>query len=112
MKRTFFILLIGILSLNFFSSCSDDETKLTGTLSVSFNNNQIMELKIYTLESNKQYPLYELETDRNGDLSISLNMGNYLMVPSNYRYDEISFQICPDKTVSISYDENGTHMRK
>ena len=94
MKRTFFILLIGILSLNFFSSCSDDETKLTGTLSVSFNNNQIMELKIYTLESNKQYSLYELETDRNGD------------------YDEISFQICPDKTVSISYDENGTPMRK
>ena len=39
-------------------------------------------------------------------------MGNYLMVPSNYRYDEISFQICPDKTVSISYDENGTPMRK
>lgn len=100
------ILLIGI------TSCSKDEFSTDGKLSVSFiNHPDDLVVAIYSVD-NSEIPIYELTPNEDGKISITINVGNYILIPrSGTFYPRIGFQIIQDKTTSVSFDNNNKPTR-
>jgi hypothetical protein len=100
------ILLIG------FTSCSKDEFSTDGKLSISFvNHPSDLDIAIYSTD-NSEIPVYELTPNEDGKLSITINVGNYILVPrSSTFFPKTGFQIIQDKTTTVSFDKNNKATR-
>ncbi|MCC5930944.1 MAG: hypothetical protein JJU28_16990 [Cyclobacteriaceae bacterium] len=103
------LLLLFVLGL-LMSACAKDELQLTGTLNVNFVEPP-EDLRVIILPAeNTNIAIYNnLEPNLQGDLSIELNMGNYVVTgfATSRNFTQVAFQIQPGKTRVIHYSSNG-----
>ena len=100
------ILLIG------FTSCSKDEYSTDGELSISFvNHPSDLTVLIFTIE-NSEIPVYEITPNKDGKLNLTINVGEYVIVPSSYTFfGKTGFQIIQNKTATITFDKGNKATR-
>lgn len=110
-RTSLIIILLSYVFLN--TSCSDeDNNNSSGNLTVTFSGDykyNDIEVDIYKLDSLSNYiHVYNSKLTGYRKLDISLNLGEYVIVPrlkGNYtEFNRISFQVQQGKTTMIEYD--------
>lgn len=101
-------LAILILSLILFAGCSSDEFSYEGKLSVSFIDcPQDIVVRIFTTDNSKT-PIYTIPIKTSEKLSITLNVGNYVIyghsaLDNTFDTMDFGFQIKSNLTTKLSY---------
>lgn len=103
LKKIIIILFLCCINI----SCDKNDLSFEGSLNISFYNHPSdLKVLIYSMD-NKETPIYEASPKENGLLTVSLNIGNYIIKPfaSSKYYQELGFQIMQNKSTSITYNE-------
>ena len=89
------------------SACSKDEFSTDGELRVSFvNHPSDLRVFIYAME-NSEIPIYELTSDHEGKIKMTINVGDYILKPhsASIFYSTIGFQVRQDKTTTVAFND-------
>lgn len=112
MKSTakwYFLLFSTIIAMGLIGCSDDDDVSNSGTLSMSFTNSSSdVRVSIYDIQ-NATMEIYTASMNGAKELTITLNVGNYLIQPyssSNAFFPKAGFQIQGNKKTQILYDAN------
>lgn len=105
MKKIIFLLFIALTT---FTSCSDDEDTIVGTLRIQFEaEDESRGVGIRSTEVTFGIATFGSEQD----IKIELNAGHYIISPSaEYQhYGDAYVQVRPNRTTVVKYTKGGAH---
>lgn len=99
------LLIIAVL-VTVLTGCKKDEMSNVGKVSINiYNASADLTITIFTTDNNPIAITDNLHLDKNKHLTVTLNIGNYIIKPfSSTYYVETGFQVQPGKTTEIMYD--------